>query len=290
MRVSVRHNSIDIAEFNQIDVHGRSAAGGYGFTFILRGNSQGCESPILVFDIKLSIAISTPSIMLLTSIPSSTQLLQFNQYPNNNQQLPFEVVLTKEQINALEEYRQNKELSLNLGLKVLISGNDTVQANYDCENFVIPREQWLQALSNSGFRKTLLFEIPLPASAEEVEALYSKAQEFIETGHYRDAVMQCRHIIEQVEALRDDKKQAIEANKRSQSRIERQNMSSRERMLSLREHVKSICHLGAHGGEEFTRSQSKTILAMTMSILSESTVGIISPTINTHSQSDCKET
>lgn len=50
-------------------------------------------------------------------------------------------------------------------------------------------------------------------------------------------------------------------------------MSSIERLLSLREQLKNVCQLGAHGSEEFTRSQAKAILGMTMTLLAEPTVG-----------------
>lgn len=57
---------------------------------------------------------------------------------------------------------------------------------------------------------------------KELYLLVSKAQEFIETGHYKDAVMQCRHIIAQIEKVRDDKALSIEANRKSQNRQERE--------------------------------------------------------------------
>lgn len=57
---------------------------------------------------------------------------------------------------------------------------------------------------------------------------------------------------------------------------ERKNMSSDERLLSLREQLKNVCQLGAHGSESFTRSQAKAVLGMTMALLAEPTVGFVS--------------
>jgi hypothetical protein len=277
MRISIRHNGDYIVEFNQFSVHGKEAAGGYGFTFLLKGSRRGCENPMVIFDIRLSLALSAPLKPVLTSIPSSIQIIQCTQYPNNNEQLSFEVVLTKEQVNALEEYRQDKDLKLNLGLKALTSSDGTLLSNYDCEDFIIPREHWLKALNSSGFRQTLLFEVPLPSTADELVGLYSKAQEFIESGHYKEAVIQCRHIIEQIESLREDKKQSGAANTKAHS-SDRKNMSAIERLLSLREQLKNICQLGAHGSETFTRSQAKAVLGMTMTLLAEPTIGVTSST------------
>ena len=50
-------------------------------------------------------------------------------------------------------------------------------------------------------------------------------------------------------------------------------MSVNERMLCMREQLKNICQLGAHGSDDFSRSQTKAIFATTVSLLSEPTVG-----------------
>ena len=47
-------------------------------------------------------------------------------------------------------------------------------------------------------------------------------------------------------------------------------------LVSLREQLKNICQLGAHGTEEFTRSQAKAVLGMSMALLAEPTVGFAS--------------
>jgi hypothetical protein len=277
MRISIRHNGDYIVEFNQFKVNGREAAGGYCFTFSLQGNRKGIEDPMVIFDMRLSLSLSSPTKPIVTSIPSSIQIIQCYEHPNSSEQLHFEVVLTKEQVNAIEEYRQDKDLTLNLGLRALTSNDGTLISNFDCEDLVVPREQWLKALNNAGFRQTILFEIPLPHETNELNNFYAKAQEFIESGHYKEAVIQCRHIIEQIESLREDKKQSGAANTKAHS-SDRKNMSAIERLLSLREQLKNICQLGAHGSETFTRSQAKAVLGMTMTLLAEPTIGVTSST------------
>ena len=273
MRISIRHNGDDIVEFNQFKVHGREAVGGYGFTFALQGSRKGCDNPMAIFDIRLSLALPGPTKPIINSILASTQIVQCPKFSNNSEQLHFETILTKEQINALEEYRQDKNLKLNIGLKALTSSNSVPIASYEHEDVILPREQWLQALKNAGFRQTILFEVPLPKDSNEFTTLYTKAQEFIETGHYQDAVMQCRRIIEHIESIRKDKSKSSAANKKAHGQ-ERQGMTSIERLLSLREQLKNVCQLGAHGDESFTRSQAKSVLAMAMTLVSEPTVGM----------------
>jgi hypothetical protein len=148
-------------------------------------------------------------------------------------------------------------------------------SSFDCTDIKVPREQWLGALKNAGYRSTLLFEVPLPDTSGDLEALFSKAQELIEIGHYKDAVLKCRLIVEQVESVREDKQASASANKLAHS-SERRDMSSIDRLLSLREQLKNVCQLGAHGTEDFTRSQAKAVLGMTMALLAEPTVGFAS--------------
>jgi len=229
---------------------------------------------MVLFDISLSISLADPMRPLLVSIPSSERLIKCHDFPSS-EQIAFEMVLSREQINALEAYRQEKDLKLNLGLRALVASGDELLPSFDCTDIIVPREQWLNALKNAGYRNTLLFEVPLPATSDGLASLISKAQEFIETGHYKDAVMQCRHIVEQVESLREDKQASVSANKIAHSG-ERREMSPVDRLLSLREQLKNICQLGAHGTEEFTRSQAKAVLGMTMALLAEPTVGFAS--------------
>lgn len=272
MRISIRHNSTYLIEFDQLTVNGREAAGGYAFSFTLRGSRQACSAPVSIFDISLSLSLSDPVRPLLTAVPSSTQVVQCHSFANNSEQIHFECVLTKGQVNAIEDYRLEGDLKLNVGLRALTTSSDDLLTSFDVADVVVPREHWLNALKSAGFRQTLLFEVPLPAVSEELSGLMGKAQEFIETGHYKDAVMQCRHIIEQVERIRGDKEQSSAANAKAHSK-ERQDMSSIERLLSLREQLKNVCQLGAHGSEHFTRSQAKAVLGVTMAMLAEPTVG-----------------
>ncbi len=274
MRISIRNNSSYIIEFDQLIVSGREAAGGYAFSFTLRGSRPACSAPVSIFDISLSLSLSDPVRPLLNAVPSSTQVVQCHSFANNSEQIHFECVLTKGQVNAIEDYRLEGDLKLNVGLRALTTSSDGLLTSFDVADVVVPREHWLNALKSAGFRQTLLFEVPLPSVSEELTGIISKAQEFIETGHYKDAVMQCRHIIEQIEKVRDDKNQSSAANTKAHSK-ERKDMSSIERLLSVREQLKNVCQLGAHGNEFFTRSQAKTVLAMTVALLAEPTVGFV---------------
>lgn len=272
MRISIQYNSAYIIEFDQLSISGREAAGAYAFNLTLRGSRQACSAPVSIFDISLSLSLSDTVRPLLTAAPASNRVVQCHNFANNSEQVHFEFVLTKGQVNAIEDYRQEQDLKLNVGLRALTTSSDGPLASFDVADVVIPREHWLNALKSAGFRKTVLFEVPLPSVSDELERIISKAQEFIETGHYKDAVMQCRHIIESIEELRGDKDEAKDANRKAHG-SSRKDMTSIERLLSLREQLKNVCQLGGHGREAFTRSQALSVLGMTMALVSEPTVG-----------------
>lgn len=44
-------------------------------------------------------------------------------------------------------------------------------------------------------------------------------------------------------------------------------------LMDLREQLKNVCQLGAHGSEPFSQSQARTVLGMTKVLLAEPTVG-----------------
>lgn len=272
MRISIRNSNKDIIEFDQLTVSGCEAVGGHAFSFTLRGSREACNEQVSIFDISLSLSLTDPIKPLLTAISSSTQLVQCHNFANTSEQIHFECVLTKGQVSAIEDYRLEGDLKLSVGLRALVTSDNGLYSSFDMADVVIPRQHWLNALRSAGFRQTLLFEVPLPSGSEELTGIMSKAQEFIETGHYQDAVMQCRRIIESVENLRNDKQRSAAANKKAHG-ADRQDMSAIDRLMSLREQLKNICQLGAHGTDQFSRSQARAVLGMTMVLLAETTVG-----------------
>ncbi|ODB85616.1 hypothetical protein A3194_12335 [Candidatus Thiodiazotropha endoloripes] len=274
MKMLITHNGVHIVDLDTISLNGREAAGGYAFSIILKGTRHSFEDPMFVFDISLSLSLSNPDTLILPSISSSTQHIQCHDFATD-QTLHFEMLLMPEQLNAIEEHRQDNDLSLKLELRALTLSGSTFWSSYNLDTITVPRAEWLTALESSGFKRTILFEVPLPSVGSDLINLLSKAQEFIETGYYKEAVIQCRHIIEAIEKARDDKTSAKEANRNSQKHENREAMTANERLLSLREQLKNICHLGAHGDEHFTRSQARAVLGMTMALLAEPTVGFI---------------
>lgn len=210
------------------------------------------------------------------SAQSSTQVIRCheNGYREN---INFEIFLTKDQITAIEEYRQSGDLALSFALRAMTICEDDIRPSVEVSGYAIPRQEWLAALKGARFQDTFLLEIPVPEGSEEVRRLVSKAHEFMDHGHYKEAVGLCRNIIEALEVIRGDKEAAKKASRKLIGNSERQSMTVVERMLAMRELLNNICHLGVHGDEPFSRSQARAVLSATLSVLAEPTVGFIDP-------------
>lgn len=274
MSLTISYNSARLAEFESLSVNGSPAIGGHVFTFGIRGNCFAFKSIKRAIDISLSLSTSKPRLPVALNMPSATRMLEFRDF-STSETLYFAVYLSGQQITAIEEFRQEKDLKLCLTLSALVTDEEGMWRSLDDREMKISRQDWLSALQALGFKNTLLYELPMPKSDEATKEIVAKAQEFIECGHYKQAVMQCRHLIENVEQQQSDASDVREAQDlwRGGNRTE---LTAKQRMLCMREQVKNICHLGAHGGEEFTRSQARAVLGATLALLSEPTIGFSS--------------
>lgn len=274
MSLRINHNGMTIYELTTSKLTGREALGSFGFVLSMNFQQSRTDEVINVERLWCSVGLNLGLEMILPRVECSEGSFSTSVDYQNDQRLFFEFVLTGQQLETIEARRGDGDLALKIGLRASTrtAGEETVQTLSD-ESLTVPREEWLKALENSGYRKTLLFELPVAHMDDHADTLVHRAQYLIDTGLYKEAVIQCRHIIEHVEELRGDKQASMNANKDSQDRVKRMDMSVEARMLSMREHVKNICQLGGHGHEQFTRSQARAVLAMTLALLSEPTVG-----------------
>lgn len=285
MKISIRRNSDYVVEFNRVQIQGRRGLGGFTFVLVLEGSSKPQQPAVSVSNISISLTDASTKQALVFNIPSSTQLMECIYAMD--EQLCFELLLSKEQLNAIEEHRGDGDLKWQIGLRAMASRHsDSIYPSYDSSTVAIPRQEWLRALSDTGYRDTLMFEIPMPSFSDDLMDVVTKAQEFIDCGHYQEAVMQCRRIIERVEERRGDGQKSRAASKRLQNSTDRKEMSAEDRMLCMREQVKNICQLGAHGESVFTRSQARAVLGLTLTLLAEPTVGFcqMTPKLNVAEQ------
>ena len=276
IRLSIRHNSRYIIEFDRVRFGGKQGLGGFVITIGLEGSRIPSEKPITITDISLSLSTEGGAMPIVLNVPSSIRVISCHEYAGK-ENVFFEALLTKDQVLAIEEYRKSEDLSIRIDLRALIICDDGISSSFEVSGHSVPKQEWLNALKSARFQDSVLLEIPIPEVSGNIRQAVTKSQEFIDQGHYNEAVGQCRKIIEALEAIRGDADAAKQASKKLLGKGDRESMTVIERMLAMREQVKNISHLGMHGDEPFTRSQARAVLSATLSLLAEPTVGFICP-------------
>ena len=100
MTISIRRNGDSIIEYNQFNVFGREAIGGYGFVFSLRGSRRGFDNPIIISNIRLSLSLLDPPKPVINNAVATDLIVKCSAYSSSSESLHFETILTKEQIKC----------------------------------------------------------------------------------------------------------------------------------------------------------------------------------------------
>ncbi len=146
------------------------------------------------------------------------------------------------QIQGIEKLRNGGDLKLNVWFSGDVWQESETRQFRDCGEYVISQQEWVTALGQMGFNKTLLFELRMPeVEVEEEEALIDvldAAKSHLNKGHYNESVGCCRKAIEFVEKYYGDKRLAAKARKKYEE--DREEMDAIERILYLREGLKIL--------------------------------------------------
>lgn len=266
-------NGSRLAEVKSISVHGVNGCGVYVLYLRLSTLVANLKSEALVSQLACRLEVAEPLSKICNGVIEGNPVIRWTEYTDDSE-LGFFFYLSASQINSIEEARDSGDLKLSIWLSGVVDYNGKKTDFSNKGDFVISKQQWLEALSAMCYQDTLLFELPMPNETEstDMKVLLERAQKHILNGLYQESVGICRQIIELVEKNRKDKKKALEAV--SKYKENRQEMNALERMLFLREGLKNITQLGAHHGDDFSRQQSQSILGMTVALLSSSEIGL----------------
>lgn len=270
------HDGPRLAEVRGMSVHGNQGCGVYVLYVNLKVIAGNLTSDAFLSQLSCRLEVGKPPVKLANGSIESSPVVQWTQYTNDTQ-LGFFFYLSSSQINAIEEARCSGDIAFSLWLSGEVKYEGKSQSFLDKGDFVISKQQWLEALSQMHYQDTLLFELPMPSGTDsnssEVKSLLERAQSHILNGHYQEAIGLCRQAIEYIESYRKDKKQASAAV--AKYKEHRPEMNVIERMLFLREGLKNITHLGNHNSDEFSREQAQSVLGMTVALLSSPEIGVI---------------
>lgn len=268
-------NGVILGEVRDISINGFPGCGIFGLYINLKVSAGNLKSEALITQLVCRIELEKPALKISNGFIDNHPTLRWTEY-SGIEQVGFLFYLSGSQIQAIETYRLSGDIKLGIWLAGNILYEGKSQSFSDKGEFVVPKQQWLEALGRMGYRDTLLFELAMPKfdenEASKLMDYLERAQNHILNGHYQESVVLCRKAIEWVEKKRSDKNEAGKSvNKFKDSR---RDMTINERMLFLREGLKNITHLSAHEDEEFSRQQAQAVLGMTVALLSAPEVGL----------------
>lgn len=267
-------NGYRVAELREVKVHGLPGIGSYTLVLMLHfmATQPRAETTLRNVSVRLEWGDNEQR-MIGVALPDGVPT-RISQY-STNIPMGFRLPVSTAQIEDIEKRRNGGSFKLALWFMCDVEQAGISRSNSDRYEFDVRQQDWIEALERMEYRKTMLFELPVPSADAPIGELVAKAQAFLHKGDYDQAVTLCRQAIEKIEGLEGDKSAAGQAVKKY--RAAREDMDTTERLLFLREALKNATHLAVHHSPShcgFSRDQAKAILGTTISLL-----GISMPTI-----------
>lgn len=200
--------------------------------------------------------------------------------------LGFRLPLSRDQMEAIEARRKGADFALDFWLfSELAVATGVGNPVADKGDIRITQSQWVNCLESMGYQKSLLLEFSLPSELESSSALHSlvtKARAHFLNGRYNECVSECRKILESTplsnadsNALGTARKKFSEMNRNAQDN--RESMSSKERLLVLRDainHSANYPHHHREEGTEYSRHEARIIFYSVLSVLPVAHLGV----------------
>ncbi|MBU0622651.1 MAG: hypothetical protein KJ795_12500 [Gammaproteobacteria bacterium] len=194
----------------------------------------------------------------------------------------FEIELDTARLEGIERIRLGGDLKFYLNVHGVIN---SVQWGAQQSNQVIlcyPANQsaWIKILEQIDFRKTLLLELQLlpegnnPVYANAVKHLQNAQTQMLQ-GHYRNAVSECRDVLESLSTILGDEKEQTPETLKSWF-LDAQNMSKEQRIRLMRRAFKVLTNASKHADVnaasiEWGATDARTAINMTASLFQLST-------------------
>lgn len=260
-------NGYRVAELREVKVHGLPGVGSYTLVFVLHfaATQPRAETTLRNVTVRLDWGDNEQR-MIGVALPDGLSA-RIHQH-STNFPIGFRLSLSAAQIEGIEKRRNGGNFKLSLWFMGDVEQAGQSHGVVGTHEFEVRLQDWIEALERMEYRRTMLFELPVPSSDAPVGELMAKAQAFLHKGDYEQAVILCRQAIEKIEVSADDKSAAGQAVKKYRSA--REEMDTTERLLFLRESLKNATHLAVHHSPNhcgFSRDQAKAILGATISLI-----------------------
>lgn len=271
--MGINLNGRIIADARVTGITGATLAGG----FLLRLSIEFIappwdlqDPPVVVFAPARVLMNGGHGLQLGLAFPETVQPFTVSIYGGTTPAC-FDLFLSKDALEAVEKRRDGQGVSLGVNFRGEIRRAGLVHPIYEDIRTDLNVVQWIAALEQAGYGRSMLFEVPIPsqpvAAGAAVEMLESARQLFAR-GHYPDAVAKCRMVIEGLTAeLGQDAllQAAVNAQKTTRTREQRELVMRKAAMdfASLAHHP-----TGVPLDELFDRNAAQMMLGMTAALVS----------------------
>lgn len=276
--MSLCWNSRIIAEARLARVHGQRIAGGFGLRlgldFSVTNWTEDSQFPLVLLLPSTALLGGSQPLVLGRAHPETPQPFTISQHSSGPRGALFDLALSPAAMDALERARNGAGVSLTVKLQAEIRRGSEVLIAHDDVTATFTVSDWLVALEQCGYGRSMLFEVPLPESATGEEPwtkLLGNARGQFLQGNYAQTVASCRMVLESLtkELKQEDK---IKASK-TQHKTDRTALSVDQRELVLRQAAIDYSSLAHHvdGGvpdELYGRRSAQMLLAMTAALVS----------------------
>lgn len=273
--MGINLNSRIIAETRLAGISGMRLAGGYSLRLSIEFSVLGWDQPdfpLVLFAPARVHVNGQHGLQLGLAFPETIQPFTVSNY-GGTRGACFDLLLSQQALETVEQDRNGQGISLNIKLHGEIRRSGEVHLVYDdirCDLNVV---QWLGALEQAGYGRSMLFEVPIPfdpdARGTSLELLEAARLLFAQ-GHYSDVVSKCRMVIEGLTAeLKQDAalKGAVQLQKQRRTRtLEQRELVMRQAAMDFA----SLAHhsTGVSQDDLFDRNAAQMMLGTTAALVS----------------------
>lgn len=277
--MSINLNSRVIAETRFQAAHGVRAAGAYCLQLSLALHVQNWaeqegSAPTVTFGDAQVVLDGGPGLLLGYARPETTVPFRVFRHAHTTGVL-YSLLLTPQTLEAIETKRTGGGVVLLLKVQAEMTVGANVDAVVDEVRCIVAQSDWLRVLEATGYGRTLLFEVPVPAAlgatAGGVLASLAAAKRALVEGRYAESVAACRSALEgltQCLEQEDDLRRVRDVAGQG-----KRELTVLERELRLRSVALEYAHLAHHQsamqpGCEYDRASAQMMLGITASLAS----------------------
>lgn len=263
---SITSNCIILADVYQIQVNGLPGLGSHTLLINLHCMVRSLEAEIFLRHLTLRVEWGgEEQRMIGFAVPELAQPVRMSS--SGQQTLGFRLALMPQQLEAIAARRNGGEFRLRLWLTGEVTQGDGTATITESGEHHVRQQDWVEALERMEYRRSLLYEVPLPdpeSGTESAAGIIRRAQNLLLRSHYNECVAECRKLVEAYPLSEEDKAQLGRARKKFKGGgVEKESMDIPERLALLRDAIKHATHPAHHnhGRDSYSRDQARAILA-----------------------------